>query len=127
MLAYLTSTSAAFEPCAAYLRLAVFCSHFGMVEAVFGDGTWRLRSLAAAARLLILPALSAMTFAVRFAWLPVWIPVSVAIGGQCMLRLLLRLMPGSFTAGEAMALSAGIVLLFLDTSALVARDVLGAF
>ncbi len=109
--------------CSLYLHVALTFSITSTIESVLGDGSWNYfngsalsRSLFSSAVLFLLSNDENKPTA-----------MGAFAAQQVLIRSLLRQLPGSFTAGEAIAVSSGIAILLTDASStLVAAAGFGA-
>lgn len=128
MAAVMLRTRGKADIAAFYMRLAVACSAVFAFEGVWSDGRWggdlTEGGRRAARRNLMRPTLVALlmgaTLAARFRWLPTLVPVATLVGGQLLMRALMRGVRGGFTLAEGIVVASGLTLLCLDTAATAA-------
>ena len=109
----------------AYLRLSICCTMLTLVEAIYGDGAWRLLSHRALSRAAACSAIAVATFCARFPHLGFVVPAATLTCHYVVHRALLRALPETFSLGEAALLSTATTLLFLDTAAMLGDGCLG--
>ena len=108
-----------------YLRLSLGCTLLTIVEAVHGNGGWRITSRPVLQRAAMCFGIVIATFVARFPSLSFWIPTGVLLVHHVVHRAFLRALPETFTLGEATLVTTATSLLLVDTAAMLCAGCLG--